>query len=105
MTDTIFPTNEELLQLFPITADITQDIIDNSQIYDTRKCIGANTLKSCVPVELHKYIEWGASTGSIDMYISNVYVIISTTEDIDMMNVISPTTVTFTAKLSSDNNC
>ena len=78
--------------LFPLKAMVTQEIIDNANIMDTRNCIGALTLKSVLP----KYtdsLEWGAISGNIITDEGIVH--ISTFKLVDMMMVKEPQEVTF----------
>jgi hypothetical protein len=49
----------EIKELFPLTAHITQNMLDNG------KSIGEQLLKSALPEDLHEDIFWGLSIGSI----------------------------------------
>ena len=53
---------EEVLAKFPITVEVTQEIIDKSAVFSTYKCIGANTLRSALP---GVNIQWGDTIGQI----------------------------------------
>lgn len=55
-------TLEKIKSLFPIEAEITQEIIDNSDWDSVYNCPGANTLGSVLPNEA---ITWGQDTGSV----------------------------------------
>lgn len=83
---------EEIKALFPITTMVTQEIINKSSISSIWNCIGANTLKSCVPIELQKTLHWGRSSGFVyatnddDLRIKS---------NIDMMEITEPIEVTF----------
>ena len=81
----------ELISLFPMEAYITQEIIDNSSRYLTKKCIGALTLKTILPEEFKDKASWGDTKTQevIPGYI------ITTEEGISMMDVIEPQKVTF----------
>jgi len=55
----------EIKALFPITVDITQEIIDRSIYADRNNCVAATTLKTVLPQELHSEIDWGTGIGHI----------------------------------------
>lgn len=50
---------EDIKKLFPLTCNITQDIIDS------KESIGDILLKNHLPKELHEQIFWGLSIGNI----------------------------------------
>ena len=84
-------TEQEIKSLFPLKAMITQEIIDNARLYNTKRCIGALTLKSVVPDDS---VDWGDLSGYIE---SDEYsrVWITTRGRVSMMDVIKPQEVTF----------
>lgn len=50
---------EEILSLFPLECNITQDMIDSG------KSIGELAIKNRLPIELHEDLFWGLSIGSL----------------------------------------
>lgn len=90
-------TRQEIIDLFPIEAQITQEIIDKAVLTNSSLCIGALTLEGVRPEGLHNKITWGVTTGTI--YLSNNLeggrIIITTSEEIDMMDVTEPQSVKF----------
>lgn len=86
---------EEFELLFPLEAEITQDIIDQADITYLRKCIGALTLKKILKDHIPEYlldtIFWYDTLGGI----FEIGVDITTSTKIEMMEVREPTKVTF----------
>lgn len=87
---------QDLLNKFPLEFEITQDIINNADVYDIDNCIGALSLKKALGFE---HVTWAADTGSLhynDKENSLCFVdTISTEEGINMMEVTEPQKVTF----------
>lgn len=84
--------------LFPLKGYITQEIIDNSNVRDVYNCIGYNTLVQALGSEnCEKYFSvmgWGNTSGS-QRTKEDVSVLITTVEEVDMMDVTEPMEVTF----------
>jgi hypothetical protein len=89
--------------LFPLKAYVTQEIIDNSNIYDYHNCIGANTLIDAlgenIPLLGIRDVTWGSSFGTLypeDCIDDNDETIRLTIKGgVDMMKVRKPMWVTF----------
>ena len=75
----------EIKDLFPLDIEVSQEIIDNSDIHSSTNCIGANLLRSIVPEEYKDEVYWGFYAGSIDY--------ISIRSDINMTRIKKPTVV------------
>jgi len=84
---------QEIINLFPITANITQEIIDKAYLGDIRKCIGALTLKTVIP---ENDVIWGVESGGIyPNEVGEQAVKITTVEKTNMTDVTKPQEVTF----------
>jgi hypothetical protein len=88
----------DIKTLFPLKAEITQEIIDGANTYSVTKCIGAKTLRTAVESKTNTVfstfaITWGSHSGNIETETSPLN--IGTEEDINMMRVTEPQTVTF----------
>lgn len=55
----------EIRELFPISVEITEDIINSSIKADRNNCIASIALKTILPEELHSEIDWGTGIGRI----------------------------------------
>ena len=89
---------DQIKNIFPIEVEVTQDIIDNSDIHHIFNCIGVNTLKKALGkdlVEKVDRIQWGSIRGCIDIA-SGSLVIESFKDDasIGMMAIQSPCKIT-----------
>lgn len=56
---------QELLKLFPLHVEITQQILDNASLLDIELCIGAMALRKTLPSEFSNEISWGNSIGRV----------------------------------------
>lgn len=85
---------EEIEALFPITATVTQEIIESAENHNCVNCIGAKTLQSVIPKEL--VASWGAWTGRIQYGPKDIdYLKITTQEGVGMPAIKKPQEVTF----------
>lgn len=87
--------------LFPLKGEVTQEIIDTAGKYSIIDCIGAKTLRiaveSRINIELRGYdLTWGSHSGSI-VHEHSLFNI-GTLEDVNMMRITEPQTVTFILK-------
>ncbi len=90
-------THAGFVALFPIKAEVTQEIINQSDPFDTKTCVGALTLKRAVPdIIKTNYWGWGDLEGTV--IIDGKSVIIGTEEGQYMMEIRKPTSVTFIVK-------
>ena len=88
-------TKEEIIAKFPITVEVDADIIDNSNIWNMRKCIGANTLRKAIKTftDAELIVFWGNEDGYIELdYQTNIW--IGTADNIRFMDIETPQTVT-----------
>jgi hypothetical protein len=85
-------TPQEIKALFPLKANITEEIINTATLLDTSRCIGAKTLQSVLPKELK--VDWGVYYGDI-IVDDEQRIQITTTEQINMMSIKLPQSVTF----------
>ncbi len=92
-------TSEKIKALFPIKAQITQEIIDKSRTLNIYDCIGAKTLQSVIP-PCQVRIFWGLDSGGIvhDTFKPDFQIEITTKEGVDMMGITKPQEVTFIIK-------
>lgn len=89
-------TKEDIQALFPIKAEVTQEILDTSNVGSIHQCNGAKTLQSVLKLEEPWYVHWGDRQGYIankENY--NLFIEVTTDEDISFMSITEPTTVTF----------
>ncbi len=86
---------EDILALFPIEAMVTEKIIEVSDLWDNRNCIGVNTLKSVLPEELHEHITWAVKWGFL-FENKGEEGRINIRTGIDMMEIREPRKVVFT---------
>lgn len=100
---------EELKKLFPVTVDVTEEMIKqgSENVYNTSKCIGALALVSVLRPDLVKYDDdmsrrhsWGTRSGticetSVFQEGDEFFNVESTLNgrSINMMNVTSPITI------------
>lgn len=97
----------DIKKLFPITVEVTQEIINSAFIMNSEKCIGALTLKSILPSENKKTTFWGVSGGGIwkkgvttqQSFDDTALLLIDSVDEngkpINMMYIKEPQTVTF----------
>lgn len=88
-------TREEIIAIFPKKVLITQEIIDEGQPNRNNvfKCIGALTLSSLLPEELHKYTIWGSNSGTV-LIEGGDHVQVEAIEGVNMMMIDRPIEVT-----------
>jgi len=88
--------------LFPRTFEISQEIINEGRenLYDYTLCIGGISLHNAYPEA--RNVTWGDVTGHIE--IDNHRIRITTKEDINILGLTSPTTVTFIKYEQISNN-
>ena len=91
---TLFTSKKQRIEdMFPLEAEITQEIIDTADTYNVEDCIGAKTLKAAITkIGISADISWGTTCGYI---LSPYQLCITTKENIDMMKVKTPQKVTF----------
>jgi hypothetical protein len=88
-------SSQEIQSLFPLKAEITQEIIDRSNVKDLYNCIGANTLrKALTTLGVYEHIGWMNLSGAIKLS-EKQSLPISTKEEVRMVSVKKPQTVTF----------
>lgn len=104
-------TKEEIIALFPLKAQISEETLEQANRYDVLDCVGYRTLKSALP-EMSNDIAWGTVKGSLyitskdefrkeqirdteDGVYSKHVVYIGTIEGINMIDVRKPMEVTF----------
>ncbi len=97
----------DIKKLFPITVEITKEILDSAFILNSEKCIGALALKSILPDEVKNQAYWGCASGGIwkkgvtvnETFNDNALVLIQSVDEngnpINMMNIREPQTITF----------
>lgn len=88
---------EDIIKLFPLKGEITQDIIKNADRDDIANCVGALTLQDALGKELCKQVqaEWGAWSGSVNDSKGTWAIRLTTPNSVDFMGVYSPREVTF----------
>ncbi len=98
-------TNEELKALFPLEVVISQELLDNAELFSILNCNGARALKEALEAKgASNAVSWGDTWGSIyegseighGDYI-NVHA------PVNMMLVKEPTTMTFSLESSHPN--
>lgn len=78
--------------LFPATVEVTQEMIDDADVFNANHCIGAKSLRKVLPFTFEQY--WMNSYGMANKYTN--YRIESYDTDgnpISMMRITEPTTV------------
>lgn len=93
----------ELVSLFPLKVEITNEIIKNADIGNPLNCIGVLALKAGLGKKNDglNSIDWLFHSGSISSQFDDYefhYLVIETEERINMMEVTTPKTVTFVIK-------
>lgn len=80
--------------LFPLKGNVTEEILQNKNLYNTEDCTGARTLKAALSkagVNINDFdIRWGTHTGTISR--SGKEIIVTST--FNMMRVEKPLEVT-----------
>jgi aromatic ring-opening dioxygenase LigB subunit len=85
---------EEIRKLFPVKVKITKKMIDKSDIFNPKNCIGYHTLKKVVK----KFdVVWGLSVGFVSFSDYNVLTITSK-ENLNFIDITKPCTVTLIVK-------
>lgn len=102
---------EELKSLFPVTVQLTQEMIDKGAVSDNMdiySCNGAQVLKSILPSPYDKYATWAVETGTVKEFPTSHYLYNDIPEKemlrieardsngdlVDMMEVTEPTEIT-----------
>lgn len=85
--------SETIKSLFPLKAKVTQEIIKKANISISSNCIGALTLKSVLPEDLHRHIHWGCWNGVYCDLLN--YIEITTENGADFMDMTKETDVVF----------
>lgn len=67
---------------FPLEIEVSQEVINNSDIKSCTHCIGAQLLRSILPEEYSDKIHWGYYAGSADD--------ISIKSSVNMVNITNP---------------
>lgn len=85
-------TTEQIKSLFPLKAKVTQEIIKESyrDRMNRSRCIGARSLKSVLPPEIHNLVEWRVMEGHI--YTSHPVLVYA---DKNPMRITEPTEIEF----------
>lgn len=93
----------EVLALFPLKGKVTLEIIEKAVLMDGGNCIGALTLKEALGVnnDGRNLISWMSVNGGI--MAENIdrdfhYCVLTTEEEVRMMQVVEPMEVTFIIK-------
>lgn len=93
-------TKKQVEKAFPITVNLTQEIIDEGRkaVWDSDNCVGARLLKAAIADKdfVGVKAEWGFRNGSLHTYHGNVEV--GTEQDDDMTQVLKPGTYTLILK-------
>lgn len=79
--------------LFPLSGEITKDIIKQADLRNPYDCIGVRTLKAALGNNLpESKISWGSTGGAL---MSKERIFFTTKESVNMMRVKRPRKVTF----------
>lgn len=81
----------EIKSLFPLTVEVTQEIIDKANPFNPYDCIGNHTLKSVLGSQVS--IMWTSIDGEIRIPGGKVF--IKTRGKVSMMDIEKPRSVTF----------
>ena len=91
-------TKEQILALFPLKGEVTQEILDNADIHDTGNCRGAQALKAALGDNLQYFDEhnmWGTTYGRVYLKDGNTFRL-TTEEGYEFMHgITAPCIVTF----------
>lgn len=90
---------EEIKRLFPLEGEVTQDIIDSANVWNSLNCIGTKTLRQAIGEDKLKGfgIVWGVRDGTVYINGEGGYMkfCVTTENGVNMMDVIEPIKVIF----------
>lgn len=100
----------QIKKLFPVTVEVTQEIINSAFIMNAKQCVGALILKSILPDENKDQVYWGVDSGGIwkkgaladETVDANALLLVKSVDEngkaINMMQIKEPQTVILTIK-------